>query len=311
MNRDDIVYIASTIHKVVDPLVATYIDDETTEASTTEVSTENNNIDKTVIGEPKPPAQKETTIMGKTMIKLPNSLRKKDWAYNGSLQNVDITSSGIKVTFPKGGWGASNGVNLKCYLDELPASDLTVKYRVYVPDDFDYVKGGKLPGFALGTDGTGGRNWKSDQGSARLMFRPGGVVTGYLYLMEDVGRYDGEGSPLMRKQGDGFEDIVHHSNGAGLYIWRHDKDPLKLKRGWNYVRVRVRMNSRGKADGRFVVKVNDKKKSFNKIMWTARPDKNKIGAFQLASWMGGGSSSYAPKRDQSLTFKDVELVKRS
>ena len=254
--------------------------------------------------------------MVKTTIKLDNNMDKKTWKHEGSLRNVKVIEKsvfreGINVTFPAGGWGGSNGVNLKCPLDGLPASDITLSYRVYVPDDFDYVKGGKLPGFALGSRGTGGRAWEKDQGSARLMFRPGGIVTGYLYLMEDVGEYKGEGSPLMKKQGAGFEDIVHHSNGAGLYIWRNDKDPLRLQRGWNKITVRIKMNSAGKADGRFEITVNKMKKAFNKMMWTANPRQNRIGQFQFAAWMGGGDKSYAPKKDQTLTFKDFKLVKRA
>jgi len=248
--------------------------------------------------------------MGKQVLKLPNSMDKKVWKYNGSLENVKVGKEGITVTFPKGGYAARGGINLKCDLDMFPASDVTVKYQVYVPESFDFVKGGKLPGFALGTSGTGGRAWEKDQGSARLMFRPGGVVTGYLYLFEDVGEYKGAGSPLMKKQGKGFEEIVHHSNGAGLYIWRNEKDPLRLERGWNKVTVRVRMNTRGKADGKLLIKVNKTKKSFDQIMWTANPDKNKIGQFQFSSWMGGGDSTYAPKKDQTLTFKDFKLVKK-
>ena len=137
------------------------------------------------------------------------------------------------------------------------------------------------------------------------------MVTGYLYLMEDVGEYKGAGSPLMKKQGKGFDKIVHHSNGAGLYIWRWEKDPIRLVRGWNTVTVRVRMNTRGKADGKFLIKVNKTKKKFDGIMWTANPETNRIGQFQFSSWMGGGDASYAPKKDQSLTFKDFKLVKRS
>lgn len=248
--------------------------------------------------------------MGKIVRKLDNTLDKSTWKFDGSTANVKTSRAGIHVTFPRWGWGGANGVNLKCKLDELPASDVELKYRVYVPDSFDFVKGGKLPGFTLGTKGTGGRNWKTDQGSVRLMFRPGGVVTGYLYLLEDVGEYDGAGSPLMRKQGDGFEEIVHHSNGAGLYIWRHEKNPLRLVRGWNTIRLRIRLNSPGKANGKLLIKVNKTKKSFSKIMFTANPRRRKIGQFQFSSWMGGGDKSYAPKKDQTLTFKDFKLTKR-
>ena len=244
---------------------------------------------------------------------LDNKLDKKTWGeVSGSMSNVKVVNNvGISVRMPRGGWGASNGVNLKCKLDELPASDIELKYSVYVPDSFDFVKGGKLPGFALGTRGTGGRAWETDQGSVRLMFRPGGVVTGYLYLFEDVGKYDGKDSPLMKKQGAGFDEIVHHSNGAGLYIWRNEKDPLRLERGWNKITLRVRINSAGKADGLLSIKVNKTKKSFSKIMYTANPRQHKIGQFQFSSWMGGGDKSYAPTKDQSLIFKDFKLIKRS
>jgi hypothetical protein len=304
MNRDQIATVASEISKLLQPLLE-YID---------QMEAENKNIAPTQdsLNTKNEPSRFPKT-MGKHVISLPESLDTKAWGRDsGGLHNVEVADKGIEVTFPKGQWAARAGVNVKCQpRDVFPANDIKAKYRVYVPDEFDYVRGGKLPGFALGTRGTGGRAWRKDQGSVRLMFRPGGVVTGYLYLFEDVGKYAGKGSPLMKKQGDGFEDICHHSNGAGIYVWRHEKNPLRLKRGWNTISLRVAMNDEHKANGRLVLKVNGQKKQFSKIMWTANPQKNKVGMFQLSAWMGGGDKKYAPNHDQTLIFKDIQLVKRS
>jgi hypothetical protein len=308
MNESQLRTLATQLFDAMEPLLP-YVDGIDTETDTeTETETET---------EVESEAESETDDIAaddpdKEIVVLPDTLDRQSWQYEGEVRNVIETPRGIMVTFPKGGYSARAGINLKCTpFDMFPGKDITVTYQVFVPESFDFVKGGKLPGVALGTRGTGGRNWKKDQGSVRLMFRPDGIVTGYLYICEDVGEYGGPGSPLMKAQGPGFEDIVHHSNGAGLYIWRHEDTPMQLRRGWNNIRLRVKLNSPGERDGRLVIKVNKVKKSYDQIQWTRRPGKNQIGKFQFSAWMGGGSKKYAPKQDQFLVFRDVTIVKRA
>jgi len=250
--------------------------------------------------------------MPKQVTNLPEDLRDDAWGFKGGDHGrVSRVRDGIKITFPEGGYASRNGVNLKGYASPpFPSKDITLEYRVYVPDDFDFVKGGKLPG-VIWADGAGGRSWGKG-GSARLMWRRGGMIVGYLYLSTTVGKYDGTpNNPMMKAQGKGFDSIAHHTNGAGLDIWRHEKDPLSLRRGeWNNIKIRVKLNSKNKNDGVLSIRVNDKKKRFEGIAYVKDPDEIPLSGVQMASWFGGGSSSYAPKRDQHLIFKKFKLISR-
>lgn len=247
-----------------------------------------------------------------TKTKLPNNIRDPAWGIKGGdFDRVSRTRDGIQVTFPAGGYAAKNGVNLKgSPSPPFPCDDITVRYEVYVPEDFDFVKGGKLPG-VIWAGGAGGRDWKKG-GSARVMWRRGGLVVGYLYLSTTVGQYDGTpNNPMMRAQSAEFQKAVHHTNGAGLDVWRHDSNPLQLKRGqWNTIKMRVKLNSKGKNDGILSIRVNGNKKRVKGIKFVDDPKALPLDGIQLSSWYGGGSSTYAPKRDQRLTFKNVSLWSR-
>lgn len=250
--------------------------------------------------------------MSRERVTLPDNVKDKAWGFDGGdFDRVSRTRDGIQVTFPKGGWAAKNGVNLKgSPSPPFPSKDVTIRYRVYVPNDFDFVKGGKLPG-VIWAGGAGGRDWKRG-GSARVMWRRGGLVVGYLYLSTTVGKYDGTPkNEMMSKQSKSFRDVIHHTNGAGLDVWRHDSKPLALKRGeWNTIKMRVRLNTKGKNDGVLSIRVNGHKKRVKGIMFVDDPDRLPLDGIQLSSWYGGGSSSYAPKKDERLTFSKFTLVSR-
>jgi len=61
------------------------------------------------------------------------------------------------------------------------AKNVTMEYSVYFPADFDWVKGGKLPGLYGGHTGCSGGVAAEDCFSTRLMWRQGGA--GELYLV--------------------------------------------------------------------------------------------------------------------------------
>jgi len=69
-------------------------------------------------------------------------------------------------------------------LDVSKASNVTFEYKVFFPSDFEWVKGGKLPGLYGGHTGCSGGNAALDCFSTRLMWRTGGA--GELYLVSPV-----------------------------------------------------------------------------------------------------------------------------
>lgn len=67
-------------------------------------------------------------------------------------------------------------------LDISKASNVTLKYKVFFPGDFDWVKGGKLPGLYGGHTRCSGGSPALDCFSTRMMWRAGGA--GELYLVK-------------------------------------------------------------------------------------------------------------------------------
>lgn len=250
--------------------------------------------------------------MKRQVVTLPDNLKDDAWGMQGGdFSRVSRVRDGLKVVFPEGGYASRNGVNLKgTPSPPFPSKDITIKYNVFVPEDFDFVKGGKLPG-VIWHGGAGGRSWKKG-GSARIMWRRGGMVVGYLYLSTTVGKYDGTPkNEMMDKQSQSFRDAVHHTNGAGLDVWRHDSNPLTLTRGdWNKIKMRVRLNSKGKSDGILSIRVNGTKKRITGIQYVDDPDALPLDGIQMSSWFGGGSKDYAPKKDESLVFRKFKLISR-
>jgi hypothetical protein len=66
-------------------------------------------------------------------------------------------------------------------LDISRARSVTLEYKVFFPGDFEWVKGGKLPGLYGERTGCSGGDPALDCFSTRLMWRAGGA--GELYLV--------------------------------------------------------------------------------------------------------------------------------
>jgi hypothetical protein len=211
----------------------------------------------------------------------------------------------IRVTYLKGKYGSAGGAHFRAQPRGFPYSEITLEYSVYFPEDWDFVLGGKLPGFWGGEPGSGGGAWNSRGWSARVMFREGGEAVAYLYMCTDQGSYNGnEKCALVKNQGGGFKEIAHHTNGAGIDLWR--RRGLQLKKGsWNAISLSAKVNSPGKSDGSISLTVNGKTQSFDNLCWSKSG--KKIEGFIFASWMGGGSSGYAPKKTQRAEFRGFKI----
>jgi len=99
------------------------------------------------------------------------------------------TNKVMKAIYPNGSCSSACGISsgLSFYPKPLPESTkATLEYEVFFPSDFDYVKGGKLPGIVGGSDGCSGckrtEPLRSECFSARFMWGPNGQGYPYLYL---------------------------------------------------------------------------------------------------------------------------------
>lgn len=150
-------------------------------------------------------------------------------------------------------------------------------FRLFVPQNFDFVNGGKIHGYAGGRDGlASGGNYQQFNGfSTRFMWEKGGLVNAYIY------------HPFQKQQ------------------WG-DKFVLKgklIKSAWNRLCLETKLNTPGKADGWVKVSLNNFRKTYKDFEFRKDLEIG-ISTFMFSTFFGGGDPSYAPKSDQYLYFDD-------
>lgn len=165
-----------------------------------------------------------------------------------------------------------------------------LRYTLRFSEQFDFVKGGKLPGLCGGPDNvSGGRPADGKNGfSARLMWRKDGRGEAYVYHKNQKSNY-----------GDSFafpEDFRFPMN-----------QPVT-------VRLAVGMNTPGQKDGtlRVWTKVegNEERLMVEKkdLEWRT-VDSFGVDGLYFETFHGGGDKSWAPTRSCSVEFKDMSVVK--
>lgn len=203
-------------------------------------------------------------------------------------QNFAWESGALRVNYVSGKWASDSGAGFHANpWKVLPKESCTLSYDVYLPPNFKFNKGGKLPGVCIGVSerdcSTGGR-WSADGGSARVMFRENGVAIGYLYLAL------GDPDSAAKAQTAAYRQVLVTTH-AGHELWKKQA-ALKFVPGkWNNVSLRVVLNTPGKTDGSFSLTVNGVTKTVP-VMWR-KTSKSKITNVDVVSFFGGGSSDWA------------------
>ncbi len=161
-------------------------------------------------------------------------------------------------------------------------------YTLEFSEDFDWVKGGKLPGLCGGPESVTGGNPANGQNgfSARLMWRADGRGEAYVYHMNQPGKY-GESFPFP-------PDF---------------RFPTVTEVG---VRIRVVMNTPGKRDGSLDVWIESSDAvearhvvSRSDMEWRSIPS-IQVDSLLFETFHGGGDSSWAPRRPCFTLFQDLE-----
>jgi hypothetical protein len=207
-------------------------------------------------------------------------------------QNVSIlTESGrtmARVRYPAGSFnpgavkqGApSGGVGFRVKLG-LPESDtMRISYYVRFAPNFNFVKGGKLPGLGGGKGNTGGKIPNGSDGfSSRLMWRDGGDGEVYAYM------------PSSKEWG----------TSLGRGSWR-------FKTGvWQHMEQTLKLNTPGRSDGEVSI-WQDGRLVFRTGGLKFRETRNlKIDLLIFETFFGGGSPDWATPVDTYADFADVTV----
>ena len=213
----------------------------------------------------------------------------EDGVKHGRVSLVDRErKSFLHVAFAVGEVGPEkNGAGWRYPFGKHEAAELS--YTVRFSRDFDWVKGGKLPGLSGGPENvSGGKPANGTNGfSARLMWRRDGRGEAYVYHRNQKGGY-GDSFP--------FPDDFRFSPGA---LYR--------------VRERVTMNAVGERDGtlrvwialgenpeRLVVARND-------MEWRT-VDTFGVDSIYFETFHGGGDPTWAPTRECWAEFGEFAVI---
>lgn len=230
---------------------------------------------------------------------------KKDWSdpdiskvngLGGAAQIVRTNrGKSLQILYPKGIYGPVNsGAQWEMPRDRYEG--LFVSYWVKFEKGFEFVKGGKLPGFCGGECTTGGLKPDGKGWSARMMWGPGGRVMSYIYHLRQRSVLNGCGQ-------NGKKDC--YGDGS---IWTLSalETSYRFTPGkWHHVEQYVEMNTPGKANGIIRGWFDGKRAFERKDLEFRNSDEVGIDIFYFSTFFGGGDDSWAAKKDESARFDDV------
>jgi len=192
----------------------------------------------------------------------------------------------LRVTYPANAFGPeAAGVQ---FIVPLPRSytELYCMYRVRFDADFDFVKGGKLPGLSGGTSDTGGTKPNGTDGwSGRMMWRDAdGSAVQYLYYPDQASNY--------------ADDLPWTLGGQDRFG----------KGKWHTVEHHVLMNTPGNHDG-LIEGFFDGKLALQRRSLRFR-DTVKFGIddFYFSTFYGGSDQTWAPSAEHHAYFDDFAIA---
>lgn len=241
---------------------------------------------------------------------LPDPLVKKQPPWNVDKwineERAKKTPDGLVISYPRGKRGMDAGCGFYARpFDRFPCDAATFKYSVFFPADFEWVKGGKLPGLSLGCGdlcATGG-DWKKDAGSFRLMWREQGMAIGYLYLPINITTKNTR-EAAFRVQSGSFKSNADPGNGYGIDMWKNPLHGLAFKKGrWNHVCMKIVLNSPTLNDGSISLEVNGISKTVTGIVFR-RTAGIGINSVLFSTFFGGNSSDWEPSKDCTARFSN-------
>lgn len=196
----------------------------------------------------------------------------------------------LRVVYPAGMYSAG-GVSFRSYLARTH-DRLRLSYYVKFNPDFDFVKGGKLPGLYGGTMPSSGCSVMPDGAnyfSNRIMWEPNGEMTSYVYHPDQ-----------KQACGDAF-------------YWTENADPsgprLKFQRGvWNHIEIDMGLNAVGKNDGFIHGYLNGRAGLIKTGMRFRTVEPLKIDSMYFTTFFGGNEPANAPSKDEHSFFDDFSFV---
>lgn len=259
----------------------------------------------TVVGKPSPEITTAPISISNDFITTDLTLNSSMW--NNTLWNVHDYTYGKDniyiednrmITLYKNGSHNPSGPLLGGYMfyaspPTFPSKEVYFTYMVKFGNNFnfDFVKGGKLPGIYIGVHGANDGQHLSNGSSFRFMWRANGQAEGYIYV---------------GPQQQGFYKLMGYVNN-GIFGESIGRGFTNFVPGqWNKVAVYIKLNSIGNADGIMQFEVNNKTLTYNNMVWRTDPNML-INGLIMSSFFGGSDASWATPVDQVIHFTNFAI----
>jgi hypothetical protein len=190
----------------------------------------------------------------------------------------------LKIEIPQKFYGPITGAQWK--FPFTPTDECFFSYKVKFERDFDFVKGGKLPGLAGGIGNCGGNVPNGFDGwSARMMFWEKGKLSFYVYFPDQSSIW-----------------------GERLYLKDSTGDTIRIEPGkWHVITQHIRMNTPGKADGVLPEWFDGKEAFFTDSILFRKDEKLKIDQIFYSVFLGGDDLSWTSQKDEYICFDDFRV----
>ncbi|TFK44706.1 polysaccharide lyase family 14 protein [Crucibulum laeve] len=218
------------------------------------------------------------------------------------IPTIANTSGGpvLEVTYPKGSFshdtGGSQLYSLWNTSDGSSFGSMMVSYEVAFNWDFDFVKGGKLPGLRGGLDSSGcsGGNEATGQDcfSSRVMWRANAAGEVYAYI------------PSPNNLCSAKSIICNSDFGISI-----SRGSFGFVRGqWNRVTMLVQLNNPPDvANGQILLYYNDLPAIAQQNLQIRSSDSLVANGFYFSTFFGGSDASWATPQTVNSYFRNIHL----
>eukprot|EP00121_Abeoforma_whisleri_P016594 Awhi_evm1s15219 len=220
----------------------------------------------------------------------------------------------LEVGFKKDTYGVQNGAQFYTDLNDMSSNEAVLTYYMRFSKDFDFKKGGKIPGLHGGSmECSGGRKATGTNcWSARLMWRAEGNIETYFYtpianatdnFCQNCGRLSG-GYKLYNTCSEIVESTKSYCSFAKTTTYKLVPDK------WIYVEQRVKLNTPGKTNGVYQLKVDGVQRGYSdEVVYRTTSDLG-IGGLFFSTFFGGATQDWAPSKDQQIYFKKFKVFEK-
>lgn len=199
---------------------------------------------------------------------------------NNSVLRVQYPAGSSSFSYAKRARKALGGTDFKADLNLEPSDTMRLSYKLRFSDNFDFVKGGKLPGLYGGTGNSGGNIPNGRDGfSTRFMWGKDGAGEVYAYL------------PTSKRWGT----VLGRGN------WKFEPGT------WHEITQEVKLNDKGKNNGTIKVWFDDQQVLNQEGLTFRSTESLKLDGVFFSTFFGGSSASYATPKDVHVDFDDFQV----